>query len=135
MRYPKVVVDAFTEADLQLLEFEFEQRKKQGLIEEGELTLAQKIKLLNPEIDHLYIDMNNIIHPCSHPPKGKQPESESEIFENIFREIDKLVRLVKPSRLIYFAIDGVAPRAKLNQQRARRFRTAKDAEDDKLRKQ
>ncbi|PRW57356.1 sorting nexin 2B [Chlorella sorokiniana] len=54
--------------------------------------------------DNLYLDLNHIIH--------------------IDLYLDRLVGLMRPTRLLLLAMDGVAPTAKMNQQRGRRFYAA-----------
>ncbi|GIX63840.1 5'-3' exoribonuclease 2 [Babesia caballi] len=79
--------------------------------------------------DNLYLDVNGIIHNCSHSIEElcQSIRSEEDIFVLIFQYINNLVKIVRPRQLLYLAIDGVAPRAKIIQQRERRFRSAQDS--------
>lgn len=72
-----------------------------------------------------------IIHNCSHNNSEDVHKRirEEDIFVNIFAYIEHLFSKIKPRKTFFMAIDGVAPRAKMNQQRSRRFRTAKEAQD------
>ncbi|XP_017055153.1 5'-3' exoribonuclease 1 [Drosophila ficusphila] len=83
-----------------------------------------------PEFDNLYLDMNGIVHNCSHPDDNNIHFhlEEVQIFQDIFNYVDKLFYLIKPQKLFFLAVDGVAPRAKMNQQRSRRFRSAREAD-------
>jgi 5'-3' exoribonuclease 1 len=75
--------------------------------------------------------MNGIIHNCTHKDSDDATfrMTEEQMFIAIFNYIEHLFGKIKPKQLFFMAIDGVAPRAKMNQQRARRFRTALDVEN------
>ncbi|KAK6634904.1 hypothetical protein RUM44_000151 [Polyplax serrata] len=80
--------------------------------------------------DNFYLDMNGIIHQCSHPNDVDVSFTitEEKIFNSIFLYVEVLFNMIKPRKLLFLAVDGVAPRAKMNNQRARRFRKVKDVE-------
>lgn len=88
---------------------------------------------LLPEFDAFYLDMNGIIHNCTHTDDVSDALSSLGLaaqLHNIFTYMDRLItHIIKPKALVYIAIDGVAPRAKLNQQRSRRFRAGLERQE------
>jgi 5'-3' exoribonuclease 1 len=73
-----------------------------------------------PPVDNLYLDLNGIVHNCIHGNDSKRHEQTSnmadfeEVWAAIMRTIDEIVHVVKPRKLLLLAVDGVAPRAKMN---------------------
>lgn len=81
-------------------------------------------------IHSFYLDFNCLIYHCLRRPSMiayKGPEHKEEYEEHLLREIvayvKQLVAYVKPEHLVYLAVDGVVPMAKIRQQRLRRFKS------------
>lgn len=82
-------------------------------------------------IDHLFLDFNGMIHPSSHKvinaiheSSGRMPsrkEITRQIVDQILSDMESLISDLGPLKTLYIAIDGVAPFAKMYQQRLRRF--------------
>jgi 5'-3' exoribonuclease 2 len=60
------------------------------------------------EMDNLYLDMNGIVHPCTHPEGKPPPSNEQEMMLEIFKYTDRVVNMVRPRKLLMIAI-GMCP--------------------------
>ena len=60
------------------------------------------------EMDNLYLDMNGIVHPCSHPEDRPPPANEEEMMIAVFEYTERVVNMVRPRKLLMIAVDGVA---------------------------
>jgi 5'-3' exoribonuclease 2 len=56
------------------------------------------------EFDNLYLDMNGIVHPCSHPEDRPAPETEEEMMLEIFKYTERVVNMVRPRKLLMIAV-------------------------------
>lgn len=56
------------------------------------------------EFDNLYLDMNGIVHPCSHPEDRPPPANEEEMMLAIFNYTDRVVNMVRPRKLLMIAV-------------------------------
>jgi 5'-3' exonuclease len=106
--------------------------------------LNKKYKIIrnNPDktIRALYIDANCLLHPQCFTvlDLNKNLTNQKDLFkkmvQRIVEYIDYIIRLTNPTELVYIAIDGVAPLAKINQQRMRRFGYANNYRNDVYKK-
>ena len=72
----------------------------------------------NLKINNIFLDLNCAIHPCC---AGKT--DESLMNKSILDKIKECIEITDVDKLLYIAIDGPAPRTKMEQQRQRRLRS------------
>jgi 5'-3' exonuclease len=83
-------------------------------------------------IDWFLIDANCLIHPVCFKVVAENPDIkdnsklEAKMMIAVLNYLDKIIQYVNPKKGVYLAIDGVAPVAKIKQQRSRRFKSIAD---------
>ena len=106
-------------------------------------SIIKKISTLkNPKMDNLYLDCNSFIYDAlrninSNEPKYKNVEDyiniiEKKIIEDVSVNISKCIKEINPTKRVFIAFDGVAPIAKLNQQRNRRYMSIFDEKNKNI---
>ena len=82
----------------------------------------------NSPIHELYFDSNSIIYDSiRNILKNEQLQLQvqlqhQKIYQTICLQIEIYIKEINPTELVYISFDGIAPFAKLNQQRERRFK-------------
>ncbi len=88
-------------------------------------------------ITNLYVDLNGVIHETAEKTYGygsyhhdasrlrelstiRRSEDVSTFLSNLSTNLNRIINVINPTRIVYIAIDGVAPRSKQEEQRRRR---------------
>ncbi len=83
------------------------------------------IELNMKNTDYFYIDFNSIIYEVI--PEIKEQINfniyENILIEHVIKYLNFIIKYVNPSKLVYIAMDGPAPMAKIIKQRARRYKS------------
>ena len=94
------------------------------------MNILKKFNMQTHQFQNLYIDSNSIIYDSIREidKAGKMKPVASDNYKNISEmvctKLQKYIDEIRPSNTVYIAFDGVAPLAKMKQQRTRRYRSA-----------
>ena len=79
---------------------------------------------------HFYLDCNSIIYDCFNHLSSlyemnycNKDEFENQLITMVIHKIKIYVEMIKPTNTLFIAFDGVAPFAKMDQQRTRRYKS------------
>ena len=72
--------------------------------------------------DGLFFDFNSIIYNVYYK-KVEENQIPQQFFQNIYKELSHICLLVNPKQTVYLFLDGPVPRAKMVQQRSRRYKS------------
>ena len=87
--------------------------------------IVESMESQDIQYDNLYMDSNSIIYDMLHSMESMQSDDDFEIklINAVISKIEDYIKIIKPSNTIFIAFDGVAPLAKMNQQRTRRYKS------------
>lgn len=76
--------------------------------------------------EHLYLDFNCLIHQCAQATVASNPslaqlEYEPLVIDSVLMGLVNITNVIRPTKTLVIAIDGLCPRAKMVQQRKRRY--------------
>ena len=82
-------------------------------------------------VEHLYLDFNCLIHHCAQGLSLTNDQTQRDIEEQLIISVISytshiICEVVKPTNLVYIAIDGPVPMGKIVQQRKRRYKKVQD---------
>ncbi len=89
-----------------------------NIVQTSENIAKSKIKF-----DRLYMDCNSLLYDCFRNIDQQNIDMETELIRCTIERIEYYIDKIEPSELIFIAFDGVAPFAKMDQQRTRRYRS------------
>lgn len=87
--------------------------------------IIKKITKNALKVDNLYLDCNSIIYDAYHKMDftNLTETVAISIINRVISKIEEYISTIQPSQMVIVAFDGVAPIAKLEQQRSRRYKS------------
>lgn len=94
-------------------------------------SIIRKLSANLMKVDNLYLDSNSTIYDVIHkmdvnplfPGKMSSSDITNYIISKVIETIKEYITTIKPTNRVFIAFDGVAPVAKIEQQRSRRFKS------------
>ena len=94
-------------------------------IVKNHIEIIKKLVKQQMKIHNLYMDCNSIIYDAVRSIDSLEclPNQNKIIINRVVTKIEEYIALIGPKSIVYIAFDGVAPVAKLEQQRTRRYKS------------
>ena len=87
----------------------------------GNIIKPLKIEKNIIKYQNLYLDSNSIVYDCVH--RLGENITDETLIDSVCKQIHHYINQVKPTESVFITFDGVAPVAKLENQRNRRYKT------------
>ena len=86
--------------------------------------IIKKFSKNSIEINNLYIDSNSIIYDAiNNIVYNNDTNYNYKLYKYVSEKLDEYIKIINPNNKIIIAFDGIAPVAKLEQQRNRRYKS------------